>query len=210
MPTYNIFQGGNAVPNSTSAMFPSAVNPSPVNTPRGNYSYADHQKSRFYSVTRRIDARGYVPGQLTRGYDNALTCFLRGGTYVVGDILRTHLLLPNTVLTGVSFQLENPVAGLTFDVIIEGPNPVTVGTITATTTPVNPITGQRGMAWVDQPQIIALLAVTRGLITSESYLGLRVTALPVPVAPLTIGQSALNDLVVSMTAHVLDLDNGNA
>lgn len=204
MAIYKIFEGGNQSNRQTNQMLPSGTSPAACNPP---YGYAEHLRERSYGITRRLDLRSRSPSK-EGGMDQALVCFVKDNVLAVGDVLETHLLLPNTVLKALSFGVIGAVPGLTFDVkIIERSTPVAaiaalpvVVSIDAGVAPTN----------VNGCPLAAYLPVAAGagqFIDEESYAALVITALPVGGLTSGCGPGGLNMWV---TGHVLDLDHGNA
>lgn len=194
MAIHNFFQGGNASNRVTNSMFPSGTTPAACNP---FYSYADHQRERAYGVTRDIDLRGVTPsGGGNRSHD--ALCYFGANPLAVGDVIRTHLLLPNTVLRGVSLGIGQALAGFTFSVAVEkAPLPlflaVDAGVI------VKNAAGCPLAQWRS--------AGADGLfIDDEDYVSMTVTG--VPAAGMTgCGPAGVH---MWLTAHVFDLNHGNA
>jgi hypothetical protein len=191
MATHNIYQGGDKTNPVTNQMYPSGTV-----SPAGNrpYSYSDHQRLRSYGVTRRIDLRPRTPygngntTQATRSYFDTTPI-------LVGDVIRTHLLLPNTVLTGVSYGIEAPTNGFVFTLKTEVANTTLQAGINTTTVVTNAAGGVRAY----------YIPVANEFYLNQDYIDMVVTA--VPAVPATLyGPDGLRMWV---TAHVIDLDHGN-
>lgn len=206
-----IFDGGNASNRGTNMLYPSSQAPAACVPP---FSYADHQRAREYGVTKRIDLRQPSPFS-GGGNDQALLCYLADKVIAVGDELLTHLLLPNTLLYGVSMGLVKAAPGFVFDVVLVNAatvplNSVLFNDVAATTIPVNS-TGCPLALYT--PVSVAGAAAAAGggfLIAEQSYLALRVVALPVSPQPALLATCGGTGLNMWVTAHVTDLDNGNA
>lgn len=207
-----IFDGGNASNRGTNMLLPSGQTPNACVPPMG---YAEHQRARNYAVTKRIDLRQTSPFT-GGGQDQSLLCYLADKTLAVGDELLTHLLLPNTLLSNVSMGLVKAAPGLVFDVVlvnnaIVAPlNSVLFNDIAAVTIPVNaagcPLALHTPISAAGAP------AAAGGgfLIAEQSYLALRIVALPVAPQPALLATCGGTGLAMWITAHVTDLDNGNA
>lgn len=206
MARYNIFDGGTASNKVTNQMLPSEA--TAVCTPP--YGYADHQRERSYGVTRRLDLRA-VKSSGGGGKSQSLLCFLADTPLVVGDVLNTHLLLPNTVLQAVSLGVLSPLAGFTFSVSVVpvAVNPVVpvFANIDTTTITANS-TGCKLALYQPVSDAAAYAVPSSGLlITEQAHLAITILSLPVGgLAP----RCGPNGLDMWLTAHVLDLDHGNA
>lgn len=199
MATHKIFEGGNRSNRVTNQLLPSGTSPAACNPP---YSYADHQRERSYGVTRRIDLRARVPYG-GGGKDQSLVCYLKDNPVVNGDDLETHLLLPNTVLLGVSYGIINPLLGFQFDLRVKNAGVVVASNVNAGVVPRN-AAGCPLSVWrpVSDP------VTGDGLfIDDEDFLTLTIDTLP--VAGLLPGNGG-DGLHLWITAHVIDLDHGNA
>ena len=212
MAQFPIFDGGNASNRGSNMLLPSGQTP---NACVPSFSYADHQRSRQYAVTKRIDLRATSPFS-GGGNDQALLCYLADKVVAVGDDLLTHLLLPNTLLAGVSMGLMKPAPGFVFDVVLVNNalvtplnsvlfNDVAAGTVTANAAGC-PLALHTPVSAAGAP------APAGGgfLIAEQSYLALRVVALPVAPQPALFAACGGTGLNMWITAHVTDLDNGNA
>lgn len=203
MALHKIFEGGNNSNRVTNQMFPSGTSPAACNPP---YSYADHQRERSYGVTRRIDLRARVPFG-GGGKDQSLVCYFKDNPVAVGDELATHLLLPNTVLFGVSLGIVSPLMGLQFSVSVKEADVPVLSGVNAHAVPTNskgcPLAIWRAMA---DPSIYG--QPFGGLfIEEEDLLVLTLDALPDDGLLPGCGGDGLQ---LWVTAHVLDLDHGNA
>lgn len=202
MTIHKLFEGGNNA-NRNNQMFPSGTSPAAGNPP---YSYADHQRERSYGVTRRLDLRPTVPFG-GGGKDQSLLCYLNDNPVAEGDTLLTHLLLPNTLLLGVSYGFTGQLPLGEFSLSVGSAAPADLGTPVTTAaiavgTPVVNANGQPRATY------IPVSPATGGLfIGQEAYLRLVLEELPAPGLRPVAGQAGLNFWV---TAHVLDLDHGNA
>lgn len=206
MATYNIFDGGTASNRVTNQMLPSEA--TGVCTPP--YGYADHQRERSYGVTRRLDLRA-VKASGGGGKSQSLLCFLSGTTLVVGDVLNTHLLLPNTVLKAVSLGVLASLAGFTFSVsvipVTVNPTITVFSSINTTTIPVNS-TGCKLALYRPITDAGAYAIPGAGvLLTEQAHLAITLLSLPVGGLAPGCGPEGLD---MWLTAHVLDLDHGNA
>lgn len=190
MALHKIFEGGNNSNRVTNQMFPSGTSPAACNPA---YSYADHQRERSYGVTRRIDLRARVPFG-GGGKDQSLTYYFETNPVAIGDELATHLLLPNSVLFGVSLGIVSPLSGLQFDVSVKNAGTSIFNNVNASTVPTN----SKGC-----PLAIWKPMATPVLIDEEDYLILTLDT--VPATGILSG-----GLHLWITAHMLDLDHGNA
>lgn len=183
MATFNIFLGGNATANGSQGLpsVPGVL----TNGRTGRQSYADHQRARQYNVTRDMDFRDPAPfgGQgvsldLNQWYKDNV------GALVATDILRTHIVLPNTFLRFIVVGVVNPVAGLQADVGRESspftqiPN-LNFGVAGVTAYEFNPMS----------------------FVTAVDYIGMRFDTIPV---------GGFKDLVAWISVGVEDAYNGNA
>src|SRR6478752_3679215 len=112
---YNLFMGGQAG-NTSNRMVPSG-------SPESITGYADHQRSRDYSVTRQLDFR---PPKPWGGADVTVDCkdyewykqlVAAGGDLIVGDILNLIVLTPGSRLEFAQVNVVIPKTGLTFNLI---------------------------------------------------------------------------------------------
>jgi hypothetical protein len=202
MTIHKIFEGGNRS-NSNNQMLPSSTSPAACNPP---YSYADHQRERSYGVTRRLDLRARVPCG-GGGKDQALVCYFKDNVIAVADEIQTHLLLPNTVLLGVSYGFQNPQAGFQFDIRVKNANVTVASNVSAGTIPTN-AAGCPLAVW--RPVVDPAPGAVSGgglFIDDEDFLILSIDTLPAAGLLPGCGDGGLN---MWITAHVLDLDHGNA
>jgi hypothetical protein len=196
MAIHKIFEGGNASNRTTNQMLPSGTTPPACNPP---YSYADHQRERSYGVTRRIDLRAAVPyGK--GGKDQSLVCYFRDHPVAANDELQTHLLLPSTLLLGVSYGIVNPMAGLTFSINLKNEATVIASAVDASVV-------RKNAAGCVLANYVPVAAGAGVMITDEDYLNMVLTAVPTAGVLPDCGGGGLN---MWITAHVLDLDHGNA
>lgn len=203
MAEYKIFEGGNASNRVTNQMLPSGTNPAACNPP---YSYADHQRERSYGVTRRIDLRARKPFG-GGGKDQSMVCFFNDVELAVNDELHTHLLLPNSLLFGVSYGITGALAGFTFNLRVKNEALALVNAVDATTAPKN-AAGCPLATWVPVTAGDVYAVAGNGLLLSEEdYLTMVITSLPTAGFLPGCGDGGLN---MWITAHVLDLDHGNA
>lgn len=193
--THKIFDGGNASNLTTNQMYPSGTSPAACNP---YYSYADHQRERSYGVTKRLDLRASVPYG-GGGKDQSLICYFKDNAVAVGDSLATHLLIPNSILFGVSLGIVSPLPGLSFAVKVKEANTTVFASVDAGTVRAN-AKGCPLATWAALPN--------GGLfIDEEDMLVLELTALPTDGILPSCGGGGLQ---LWVTAHVLDLDHGNA
>ena len=203
MARYKIYEGGNRRYNGVSQMFPSGTNPVAQNAP---YSYADHQRSRDYGVTRHLSTVAPTNSGGNGGTDQALICFLRDNPLAVGDELDIHLLLPNTVLKAVSMGILKAVPGFRFSLEFNNAVEPILANVDAGVVPVNaggaplatyvPITGTGQYA----------VAGSGAFIANEDYITMTILALPPEGIVAACGGGGIDMWV---TAHVLDLNHGN-
>jgi hypothetical protein len=202
MATHKIFEGGNRSNRVTNQMLPSGTSPAACNSP---YSYADHQRERSYGVTRRLDLRARVPYG-GGGKGQSLVCYFKDNPIGQGDDLETHLLLPNTVLFGVSFGIINPLPGLQFSLRVKNAGVNVISNVDAGVIPRNS-TNCPLSVWRPVPSTGPYAAPGGLFIDEEDFLTLDVDALPADGLLPGCGDGGLN---MWITAHVLDLDHGNA
>jgi hypothetical protein len=183
MATFNLFLGGGQTTNGSQGL--PSVPGTVTNGRTGRQSYADHQRARQYNVTRDLDFRDPAPfgGQgvnldLNQWYKDNI------GALVATDILRTHLLLPNTYLRFIAIGIVNPVAGLQADVGLES-------------SPFTQIPNHNfGVAGVTSYEFNPMVALT-----AVDYVGIRFDAIPA---------GKFKDLVAWISVGVEDMYNGNA
>jgi hypothetical protein len=185
MATFNLFLGGDGTANGSYALPSALAAGAVVNGRTGQQSYADHQRARQYNVTRDLDFRDPAPfgGQ---GVSAGLNTWYKDNiaSLVATDILRTHFLLPNTVLRFITLGVVVPVAGLQADVGLES-------------SPFTQIPNHNfGVAGVTHYEFNPT-----SLVTAVDYVGIRFDAIPV---------GGFKDLVAWISVGVEDLYNGNA
>ncbi len=184
MASINLFLGGDKTASGSFAL--PSVPGTVVNGRTGRQSYADHQRARAYTLTRDLDFRDPAPfgGQ---GVSHGLNSWYNENfaSLVVTDVLRTHLLLPNTVLKWIAIGVVTPVTGLTADVGVQGTSFVELPAVDLGVAAVNffefPVGSRR--------------------ITAVDYVGMELSAIPV---------GGFKDLVAWISIGVEDLYNGNA
>lgn len=195
MTKYVLYQGGNKANNGTNRMYPSGTNPAACNP---SYSYADHQRSRDYAVTRTVDFRASTPYG-GGGRDRALVDMFKDIVVTVGDEFETHLLLPNTVFKAVSMGIVSPLAGFAFELRTRNDNVLLVNTVNAAIVPRN----AAGCAMALYKEVPDGPYGAAFLVDDEDAVILKVTAAPAG------GKLSNTSLALWITAHVMDLNNGN-
>jgi hypothetical protein len=207
---YNLFMGGQAG-NTSNRMVPSG-------SPEGITGYADHQRSRDYSVTRQLDFR---PPKPWGGADITVDCkdyewykqlVAAGGDLIVGDILNVIALTPNSRLDYVSVNVVLPKTGLGFNVIQRinadpGTPPTSTIALPAAVTGYLAPTAMGAVAGLYTSQQLPTATASR---PKHSFISLEITAVPTVTPPA----GKLDGLFVIVQAEVADWGsydfNGNA
>lgn len=203
MASHNIYDGGNRSNRVTNQMLPSGTNPVACNPP---YHYADHQRTPSFAITKRIDLRPLVPFG-GGGKDQSLRCYFQDNPVAVGDVLNTHLLLPNSVLLAVSYGIVSPVPGLTFSLSVPGAGLNVVSSVNAGVVPTN-TAGCKLAVYLPVTNPAAYSVPGTGLFIDDAdTLAMTITALPATGLLPDCGNAGLE---MWITAHVIELDNGNA
>ena len=186
MAVYSIFDGGTRNNSANFSMYPS-VNTAGV-PPQG---YADHQRARLYSVTKVIDLRPLVNTGVGGGKDVALLGYLQDNaiTFAANDDLDSILLLPKTVYQGMSYEVIQPLAGVTFTIYRQS-----VGTGTPYFA---------GVSGATAGYNYTTTAVGAPLITTQDMVRVRFTAVPANFG-------ANSQFAMKVNLFTLALDNGNA
>jgi hypothetical protein len=195
MTTFSIYDGGSRLPSAGPNQYPSTVAPSAENP---EYTYADHQRARLYAVTKAIDLRRTRTGNNGGVKQALLHYFQNNPAPVAGDLIEVGVLLPNTLLTGVSWGIVSPLPGFTFAIKVKNAATTVQATVSAATVPVN-AAGSPAASY-------KALASGGLLITDTDFLVLEVLTAPATGLLAAPGTESLNMWV---TAHVFDLNNGN-
>lgn len=183
MPTlFNIFSGGNAS-NGTHQIFPSANTDG--NPPMG---YADHQRSRSYTVTRVLDFRKKQNFGNNSRIDQATDFYLSSVTPPAnGDSLVTHLIIPKTKIKAVFYEVVVPAAGFNFDIKSQIGGTVFFAGVSGAAAGYGLLDTEAGMP---------------ALFTVQDYLDVLVNAIPT-------GGFHNSGLLMYVSMKVEDYDNGN-
>lgn len=108
-----IYDGGTRNSSATFEQYPS-VNTSGV-PPQ---SYADHQRAKIFDVRKVIDLRPMQNWGTAGNKDVALPYYMKNNsiTFAVADTIQTNLIVPQTVLERVGYQVyaDGVLAGATF------------------------------------------------------------------------------------------------
>lgn len=206
MATHKIFDGGNRSNSATNQMLPNGTSPATCNPA---YSYADHQRERRYGVTKRLDLRARVPYG-GGGKDQSLVCYLKDNPIAVGDEIDTHLLLPNTVFTGLSYGVSQGLFGFTFEIKVKSYPDSLLATVNTSPAPIN-ADGCPLAVW--RPALGWNLGLGTGVdatglfIPRQDFVTLKVLTVPAGGLLSSTGEKGLD---MWITAHVTDLDHGNA
>lgn len=190
MADYLIFDGGTRNSSGGFYQYPS-VNTAGV-PPMG---YADHQLSKRYTVSKHIDLRPIQNWGINSTKDVALPYYMMQNsiTFAAGDTIETHLLLPKSVLTAVSYEVyaDGLLTGGTFRLYRNS-----VGSGTTYFTGIS--TAAAGYGFTSTAGSMPVL------LTAQDYITLEFTAVPAGNITWNCG------LHMRVDAQVLLLDNGNA
>jgi hypothetical protein len=205
MAEYDLFMGGLAG-NTDNWMVPQ-------NTPCIIEGYADHQRSRDYSVVRQLSFSPRVPwGGVDATVDQKDYCWYQklledGDDIEVGDFLNLIVITPYSRLEFVEFNVVTPKTGLVMTAVRRSgicPGSPAIATVALT-------------AASNSPLAVNALGATEGIFFStridstlleHSFVSLEVTAVPGG------GENALSNLFIIAQAEVVDWGsydfNGNA
>lgn len=188
MTTYNLALGGGRTP-TLNEMFPQGTPDTVASVDElrtASQSFANHQRSLTYDVTRDLDLRAPTPyggGGVNVGskywYDQNRSAL------VATDILRLITIPPYTLLRSISYGVMEPVAGLILDIGEEAGGFAEFANVAASVAGVNHANIASGSQYS---------ATTR-------YVGVRLD---------TLGAAKLDDLVFWINAEVKSLYNGTA
>jgi hypothetical protein len=219
MANHDIYPGGMGRRNANDAAYPSTISVAPgvpsVSTlwryPE-QAGYAQHTFARTYTPARALDTTPHNPSGGGE-FDSALNEYFRNlpTPVVVGDRIRTCVLIQGTLLMNLYFKNLKAVPGFTFNVVLE--NAITGALLpVAAMTAINAATtnidagGNHIGVW-ELANGAGVIPVGGLVIPVAHYVTMEVTGVPAAGFAPTCGPGSID---MYLTPHVLDPCVGNA